>query len=130
MDKVQSKTSKVKAHFEKNKNSYILGGVCFLTGAVAGVAVGMNMSSQTATATQRVIAFKTGDVTQNVIQQLTRRGHPGIVVRCVETGESFASVRRASELLNLNRAELTSHLKGLKDSVGGLTFETLGEASA
>ena len=119
--------SKTTDHVKKHKVAYISAG--------AGVAVGVTATlilKQTGagnTAIQKVVAFKTGNVTQNVIQQLARRGHPGIVVKCNETGEVFASLNRAAEAMNINRAGLQRHLQGLKDSVGGFTFEMLGEAT-
>ncbi len=63
------------------------------------------------------------------ITMLARRGHPGNIVRCNETGELFASQRRASEMMNVSRYDLTQHLQGEQPHVKGLTFTKLGEAS-
>lgn len=121
-------TDKVKKHFNTHKKTYTTLGA----GVLLGVSTTLIFTKTQAgnNAVQKVIAFKTGDVTQNVVQMLARRGHPGNVIRCVETGETFASQNRAAELLNLSRYGLTEHLKGCRDSVNGLHFEKLGEAVA
>lgn len=119
--------SKITDHVENHKVAYISAGA----GVVIGVAATLVLTKTSAgnTAIQKVVAFKTGDITQNVIQQLARRGHPGIVVKCNETGEVFASLNRAAEAMSIDRRTLGRHLQGLKDSVGGFTFEMLGEAT-
>lgn len=119
--------SKFTDHVENHKVAYISAGA----GVVVGVTATLILTKTGAgnTAIQKVVAFKTGDITQNVIQQLTRRGHPGIVVKCNETGEVFASINRAAEVMKVSRRGLQTHLQGLKDSVGGFTFEMLGEAT-
>ena len=65
-----------------------------------------------------------------VIQQLKRRGHPGYVVRCNETGETFASQNRAAETLGVSPSALSLHLRGDRQRAGGYTFTKLGEALA
>ena len=124
---MKNQVKKIKDHFDNNRVAYISAGVGVAIG-VGGTLVVVNSTAGNA-AIQKVIAFKTGDITQNVIQQLARRGHPGLVVHCLETGETFASIRRAAEAMNLDRSGLQRHLNGLKDSVGGFTFEILGEAT-
>lgn len=119
--------SKISDHFDRHHKTYKVLGVGVLIGVTTTLIITKTQTGNTAV--QKVVAFRTGDITQNVIQQLSRRGHPGIVVRCNETGEIFASIKRASELLELDRTALTRHLQGLKDSVGGFTFEVLGEAT-
>lgn len=47
----------------------------------------------------------------------------------IETGEVFASQGRAADLMDIDRSNLSQHLKGRVDSVGGYTFEKLGEAA-
>ena len=116
---------KVKGHFKKHKVKYIVGGTC----AVVGVGVGLYLGNKGIINVQLV---NTGEVTQvqNIdksINVLTRRGHAGNMVRCLETGEVFASQNRACDLLGLNRSDLSNHLNGLKDEVKGLHFEKIGD---
>lgn len=115
--------SKIKDHFEKHKTSYIVGGVCLTVGAIAGVCI------------RQVVVNDSLNVSINspktnvVITELARRGHPGRKLRCNETGEAFASIRRASDVLGVSRFEIYNVLKGDADSAGGFTFTDLGEAS-
>ena len=114
---------KVKGHFKKHKVKYIVGGTCLVVGGAVGYYLGNK-------GIINVQLVNTGSVTQvqNIdksINVLTRRGHAGNVVRCVETGEVFASQNRACDLLGLNRADLSNHLNGLKDEVKGLHFEKI-----
>ena len=66
--------------------------------------------------------------TNTYVTDLTRRGHPGKIIRCKETGELFASIHRGADMMGVNRGNLSSHLAGRLPSVGGHTFEFLGEA--
>src|SRR5699024_11170397 len=115
---------KVKGHFKKHKVKYIVGGTCLVVGGAVGVYLGNK-------GIINIQLVNTGVVEQHLtidksINVLTRRGHAGNIVRCVETGETFASQNRACDLLGLNRADLSNHLNGVKDEVKGLTFERVG----
>ena len=112
---------KVKGHFKKHKVKYIVGGTCAVVGVYLGNKGIINVQ-----------LVNTGEVTQvqNIdksINVLTRRGHAGNMVRCLETGEVFASQNRACDLLGLNRSDLSNHLNGVKDEVKGLHFEKIGD---
>ena len=114
---------KVKGHFKKHKVKYIIGGVCIVVGGTVGYYLGNK-------GIINVQLVNTGSVEQHQyidksVNVLTRRGHAGNVVRCVETGEVFASQNRACDLLGLNRADLSNHLNGIKDEVKGLHFEKI-----
>ena len=114
---------KVKGHFKKHKVKYIVGGACLVVGGTVGVYLGNK-------GIINIQLVNTGSVTQvqNIdksVNVLTRRGHAGNVVRCLETGEIFASQNRACDLLGLNRSDLSNHLNGAKDEVKGLHFEKI-----
>ena len=118
--------SKFADHLKKHAQFYIGSGVGIVIGATA-----LYFATSTPggnTAIQKVLAFKTGNVTQNVIQQLSRRGHPGNIIKCLETGETFASQNRASELLHIPSSVISKHLNGLIKDAKGLHFEKIGEA--
>ena len=115
---------KVKGHFKKHKVKYIVGGVCLVAGGTIGVYLGNK-------GIINVQLVNTGEVTQvqNIdksINILSRRGHAGDVIRCLETGETFASQKRAAEVYGVNQGDISKHLKGKKDSVKGMTFEKVG----
>ena len=63
-----------------------------------------------------------------VIQQLKRRGHPGYVVRCNETGETFASINRAAAMNDISPSTIRNQICGRIPNAKGLTFTKLGEA--
>lgn len=121
---MNERIEKVKTHFRENKNVYV-GTTCgIIVGAVAYAFVGPK-------SIQIVDNFniKYRSPTSNlVITQLVRRGHPGNLVLCKETGEVFASQNRAADAMGINKFELSEHVRGLRDSAGGKTFEKLGEA--
>lgn len=120
---------KIKNHFEKNKQLYIGIGVGVGVSAAFGAVVVINKGDiSNVNNIKQMFAYKS---TMNVaIEQVVRRGHPGFVVRCKETGEVFASIKRASELLQVSRTGIQRQLAGKAGAVGGYTFELLGEATA
>jgi hypothetical protein len=122
---VKEVKDKVVAHVQEHKEAWIAGGACFAVGLGAGVAVGGPQLIQIVDAFN--FKYKSPTTTQ-IINMLVRRGHPGFVIRCNETGEVYASQRRAAEALGINRGNLWSHLQGERPSVDGHTFTNLGEA--
>jgi hypothetical protein len=64
-----------------------------------------------------------------IVTDLSRRGHPGNLVLCNETGEVFASQNRAAQAMGINASELSKNIRGLVSDAGGFTFTKLGEAS-
>lgn len=114
---------KTKAHLKKHKTAYLVAG-----GVVAGVVLGAVVTAVVRKTSVNQIAI--GDnITQIAEVHLARRGHPGYIVQCVETGEIFASQRRAAEVLNVNRYDLWKHLHGEIPDVKGYTFKIIAEAS-
>lgn len=120
------KIEKVKQHFTDNKKLYIGVGI----GVVVTTVVVVMFPDK---GIQIVDAFKVqvnSPTTNNVIQtNLARRGHPGNLILCNETGEVFASQNRAAELLGLSASNLSRHLKGDLAHTKGYTFTNLGEAA-
>ena len=118
----------IKAHVKDNAKMYIVGASCVVVGSTITFVALRNLS-----ATDTKVISKVGGIhykSTNIIQTtLERRGHPGNIVRCIETGEVFASQNRAADALKISPTALGRHLKGLRNQVGGLTFETLGEAA-
>ena len=112
---------KVKGHFKKHKVKYIIGGACLTAGVVIGVVVSDSDSIKIG---NNGIAIGSKIITTDV--NLTRRGHAGDVIRCLETGETFASQKRAAKVYGVNQGDISKHLKGKKDNVKGLTFEKVG----
>jgi len=125
------KVAEVKAHIQRNQKAYITGGVCLAIGVLGTLAAAKNNSTTVISSIEgnRNNFVGTAEHVTVVVAELERRGHPGNVVRCLETGEVFASQRRAAEMLGVNPGEISKQLRGLTDKAGGYTFENLGEAA-
>lgn len=115
---------KVKDHFRENRKVYFALGVGIGIGAITVI---LTKKYQPAIDAYKSIVV-VGDKNV-VITKLERRGHPGYLVQCIETGEVFASQERASEVLGIDSGALSRHLNGARDSVKDLHFRRLGEAA-
>src|SRR6478735_9319706 len=107
---VGRKIQRFKYHLQKNKKSYLIGagslGVGVLLGASRHAEVKQTIDS---------FNFKFFSPTTTTLEQtvlLVRRGHPGNVILCIETGEKFASQNRAAQALGISSSNLSQHLKG------------------
>jgi hypothetical protein len=120
---------KIKTHFQENKKVYValLAGV--VVGAIAVIVVVRELGQIAIIDSYKIqiLSPTTNNIMQNMME---RRGHPGFVVRCVETGEKFSSQNHAASEMNLSGPNLSQHLNGMRNQVGGFTFERLGEAVA
>jgi hypothetical protein len=104
---------KIKVHFRKNQKLYL------------GIGIGVLITLAIRRPVSIAPVFNN---TNTVITDLSRRGHPGKIIRCKETGEVFASIHRGADAMGINRGNLSSHVNGNLPRVGGYTFEVLGEA--
>ena len=120
---MKGRIQKIKAHLRENKRLYLTGGLCFLGGALT--VAGHKGTIQIVDSFN--VKYKSSAVNV-VIAELARRGHPGNLVKCNETGEVFASQNRAAEALGIFASDLSRHLRGKSAHAGGYTFEKLGEA--
>jgi hypothetical protein len=124
---MSEKLSKIKSHIIENKNIYIASMAGILVGA-AGMKL-MTSSQSVNVESWKFTLLNWKSPTNNVVTTtMARRGHPGNMVQCVQTGEVFASVRRAAEVMNLHRRDIFNHLHGEAPDVKGYTFKNLGEA--
>lgn len=105
-------------HYQSHKEAYLVGAffafgaVCFGAGALSGPKVIQ-------------VIYKSPGAIQTV--DLVRRMHPGYRVLCKETGEQWASIRRAASIHEVSVAHFMKHLRGELPDIGGLHFENLGE---
>lgn len=120
-EKVTDVKDKIVTHVKDHKWIYIAGAGSF----VAGVLV----------APKQIVIVDAlkgiqwrSPAANTVTAVLARRGHPGYIIQCNETGEVFASIQRAAEAMNISRPNLSAHLNGRLDQVSGHTFTKLGEA--
>ena len=118
----------VKTHLHENKKVYIAGGIGVLAGAAGSYILTGKPQVQ---ASQRIYSLLALGCRQNLVQMtvLERRGHPGNIIKCNETGELFASQNRAADMFGISRAHLSEHLAGKTAQVKGHTFEKIGKAT-
>lgn len=128
-----SKCTKIKKHLKRNKERYIIGGVCLIAGVAIGVVgyklLGNNIvDNSNVLKNEALVNIKPVINQQNTyVTQLVKRGHAGNVIKCNETGEIFASQNRAAEVMHISTSELSKHLRGKTAHINGYTFENLGE---
>lgn len=114
--KFQKFKSNVKTHFRENKEAYIYSIVGAVTGAVVGTLVnevGMkdSVAVSNTNAPSQTVLF--GDaVMNNYNTVLVSRDNPSIPVRCIDTGEVFASQNRAAQANGISSGNLSKHLNG------------------
>ena len=130
MEKIIAKPKKIdrlKKHFKDNKKTYIVGGVCLVVGVGIGAVIFRGHGSLAVSNKQGIAILS--PIHNNITNttNVVRRGHAGNVVRCIETGEEFASQSRAAELLKVPASSLSKHLKGLSPHVKGMTFEVVDD---
>lgn len=122
---MNEKIEQAKQHFKRNKTVYISTGIAATIGVAGGFVLG-NGGTQIVDSFKIVLVnWKSPHISQTT---LIRRGHPGNIIKCIETGELFASQNRAADVMGISRSNLGKHLSGLRDNVGGFTFELIGEA--
>lgn len=120
----KERLSAVKEHLKEHKELYI--GLSI--GLGIGIVGGLFFRTKVITIVD-AFNFKWKSPSNNyVISQLVRAGHPGNVVRCVETGVVFPSQNQAAKALGINKALVSNQINGLIPTAQGYTFEFLGEA--
>ena len=118
---VKEKTkSAVVEHLKKHKTSYILGGLGVL-GALAAYKMGA-----------RPIRIINSPVFNNqpVFNNVQNSGYTHKIVKCLETGEIWESVKAAAEALGVSPSTMSKHLNGHKDHISGMSFIILGLSTA
>lgn len=122
-----SKWTCVKTKVKDNKQLIIGLGVGLAVGAIGTYFLKPNVKASIDNA--QILSWKPINNSVNeIITVLARRGHPGWIIRCKETGEVFASQNRAAEVMGISKGVLSGHLNGKLDNAAGYTFERIQEA--
>lgn len=129
---VKEKAKAVKEHIVRNKAAYIFGGSGILVGAgftlliMRGRCAGIRGVPDTAenSVFVRPFNFLSPNTIVTVIER-DGRGHPGYIVRCIETGAIFPSQVQAAKEMNVPVTVLSAHLNGKFSEVDGLHFERI-----
>lgn len=118
---------KLKAHWEKYKQTYITIGV----GVVIGVTIFI-VARKTAPTLNVGKSAKVSNVKQFVTKgdlnytiTSNRQGPPSWVVRCIETGDIFSLQNKAAEALGVSSTNISYQLNGIKPDINGLHFERI-----
>jgi hypothetical protein len=130
---------KTKAHFRKYKTWYCCAGAGLLGAGITLVIMkGRSAWVGNAASDEDLILNKLfarsfnffshhNNVTSNIVTVVERdgRGHPGYIVRCLETNEIFPSQHAASASLGIPATVISDHLRGKFEDANGLHLERI-----
>jgi hypothetical protein len=132
--------NKFKEHFKKHRTAYL----CALTGAGAVGITWLIMRGRyealvddgaygpktiDTLVTMRPLSFFSDQT--NVVRVIARdgRGHPGYLIRSLNTNEYFSSQREAASVFGISETLLSKHLSGKIEDAEGYKFERLSFAA-
>ena len=116
---------KVRAHIERNKNRYYAGSIVVVAGITCYIMRGRTVVGSAASEVNiRPLAFFSK---QNVVTVIERegRGHPGYLVKCLETGDIFRTQGDAARTLGVDKSTMSRHIQGIYPNVNDLHFERI-----
>ncbi len=118
---------KAKKHLKENHKVYIGTSTGFVVGIAASVFVHNNGVYNILNSFN--FNWKSTNIGINLPERL---GHPGWIIRCLETDDIFPSQNNAAKSMGLNPRTLSAYLNGKTSSisVSGFTFERICEAKA
>lgn len=123
--------NKTRDHITENKNAYIAGASCLVTGLTVGAAiVGRRDIAETINRQKvivRPIQIGLRNTIGNIHTYVAPVGHRGNLIQVVETGELFASQNQAAAALGCDPSTISKHLAGRFDTVKGVHLASLGE---
>lgn len=134
IDEVKDYVDGVKEHIKRHKVAYSCGVTAVVTAGITclimkGRHAELLSGSDTAENSVFVRPFNlfSNRCNVNVVNVLERegRGHPGYIVRCLETGTEFFSQKKAASNENVSDAIMSLHLRGKIDDINGYHFERL-----
>jgi len=131
---------KIKIHIEKHKMVYSCAatavGVAGITavimrGRYETLAIGGVYGSKTADTSITMRPFSFFSQQKNVVKVIARdgRGHPGYIIRSLDTQELFGSQREAASVFGISETLLSKHLSGKIQNAEGYRFERLSMAA-
>ena len=123
-------TDEIKSHFEKYKAVYISGGILTIVGITCLVtksASGPHVDREISQVAKNGIAVNAKNVVMRNVSVIAanRQGPPSWVIRCVETGDIFASQGAAADAMNISRTAISQQLNGLREHAQDFHFERI-----
>ena len=127
---------KVKGHFKKHKDKYIVGGTCLVAGGTVGYyvskhyhAVNMNVISRvepTNVAIGKDITIKNNtDITNNVTN-VNMGGYATKIVKRLSDGRLFPTVGEAAKEAGVDKTVMSKHINGHSNDVNGEKYKIYG----
>lgn len=121
-------TDKLKAHVKRHREAYIVGIVC-----LAGITYLVMRSRHTGltkvpdgheSVTVRPLSIFANQK-NNIVTVIERegRGHPGYLIKCLETGEIFSSQAVAADAAGTSPWFMSGHINGRFPDVNGRHFD-------
>lgn len=125
-EKIKERTRKVKAHFQRNKKTYLAcGGTAVV--AVLGTLV-ITQRTRVDISAQKMSGAVLYKPTQTIDVHVEALGDPGNIIQDTTTGIVYASQGQAARELGLEPGRISEQLSGKRDTVNGHTFVKLGKA--
>jgi hypothetical protein len=121
----------IKKHVKKYKIWYLCGGTAIVSAGftwiiMRGVASQHIEDGCTVLAKGGCTVLGKSAVTNNVSYiSSNRQGPPSWVVRCIDTGNIFASQKSAALEMGIDASNLSKHLNGVFDNADGYRFERI-----
>ena len=124
--------NEVKAHVGRHKVAYSVGtvviaGITFAIVRGRYVMVGNAALNGSDGITVRPLSFFSNKQMVNVVSVVERegRGHPGYMVRCLETGVRYVTQEDAAKAIGADPTIMSRHINGIFDNAKGLHFERI-----
>jgi hypothetical protein len=126
--------NRIKSNINQYKDYYISTAI-LIFGIGSGFIIGYNMhsihiykndlmESTNGTIKNMINSTDNSSITVNNFQ-----GHLSKIIRCVETGEIWPSIREAADDLDIKATDISKVVNGHSNSAGGMHFEVLGLGS-
>lgn len=110
----------IKDHFDKHRNAYILAATL-----VGGVIVGKILFGRAQIINNTAVASPV----VNAVANATNGGYMHKIVKCMETGQMWETVKEAAEAMKVSPSMMSKHLNGHKDHISELHFTIVGLGS-
>ena len=124
---------KVRGHFKRNKDKYIVGGACLLVGGTVGYyvskhfhGVSMDVISKvepTNVAIGKDITIENKTNITNNVTNVNMGGHVKKIVRRLSDGKLYGSVQEAAIEAGVSQPLMSNHLNGRMGHISGDKYE-------
>jgi len=128
---MDNRINRIKQHFVEHEEKYVFGVSCFFVGFTVAIMRGRYASFHRKLdgpiVTVRPLNFL-GKQVNNILTVIQRegRGHPGYLVRCLETNDYYFSQNEVANAMSVWPSLISDHLNGKVESIHGFHFERIG----